>query len=559
MSAPTLVGDYLFFTMRVKVTGTSSYQTAIIAVDANPAANDASVRTGFGEPVQNLSFPAASGSTTHIHWIGRLTDSSGATTTPVSAYAAPVGSQGTLAINSNIGTFAFQDTQTLIADGSRLIEVGPDGTATWTLEKTQQTAIKGGDLPIFGPNGQILNSSGGSVPSGRTTVTTQTISHPSLVHKVASTDYLIADTGNNRVVRVDRGGTILWKLDTIADPYKLLASGDPSNLSGPTDAQFYYLPTAGGGYTVHYLVADPGNFRIIEVADYFDQKGAAIDAPNAAGTKGQHVLVWSTRTLSSQGQRLSYTNIQRYLGTDSSNPPAYANFPYIIATVSNSTVGGASVSGGTNSTGGALVSINYSPYATTIPVTQVSNGATAPYTPWPLVASGSEQMTEPIGDGTIIASANDLRETNGSQNSFGPSGSSVATSAGASFTIRRLQHPTYFTELNLPNVSASTFRTVYLICDAGTAYAVEATTDTNGNAVRNVLWKFTQDDYNQMNLDRLYNAGKSGTFTIPTGLDATQLPRFAPSSIKLLQNGDFLITNSYYGRCPLCNTGQFAG
>ena len=547
-SAPTLIGDYLFFNMNPTLTpvgggATFSGTNCVVAVDAAPAANDAAVRLGFGEPILHLE--------KHIHWIAPMVDLNAGGPTVVS-YSPPVGDNKILANSSTIGAFAYNDEPTLIADGQRLIEVGPDGAASWTLSSTQLTNIQGGDLPIYGPTGQILNKdpSTGDPPTGRATSVTQTLSHPSIARRITSGDYLIADSGNNRVVRADRGGSLNWELKKFADPYKIAAGSDPITLSGPTDVQYYTAPSPSNGYEVHYLVADPGNFRIIEVADYFDSHGVQIDSPytHTGNVSNAHSLVWITRTQSTQGQRLTYTNIQRYLGTDPTN--TYSGYPYVIATVGNSSVGGSSSSGGADFTGGALVSLNYAPYSTALPINALTGGAQSITTIWPN-AGVTPPTNEPIANGTILASANDLRETIGSQ-TFGTAGSITPTaSSPTGFNIRKLTHPAYFTELNLPNITAgaASFRTIYLICDSSTVYAIEATTDTAGNAVRDVLWKFTQADYDTLNEIRLG--------IVPT--DLSVLPRFVPSSAKLLPNGNFLITNSFFGRSPLFKSGQFNG
>jgi hypothetical protein len=138
------------------------------------------------------------------------------------------------------------------------------------------------------------------------------------------------------------------------------------------------------------------------------------------------------------------------------------------------------------------------------------------------------------------------------------------------FTVRRLQRPTAFTQLNLystPSAAAGTPvqpRTIYLICDIGAVYAVEATSDTTPStatppgplAVRNVLWKFTQADYDVMNRARL---GTIMTAAQLSTLTPEQLPRFSPSSVELLPNGDFLISNAFEGPNSLFQSGEFNG
>ena len=568
LSPPTLVGDYLYYTMRKNVKGVPTQY--VMAIDADPASKDGAIRVGFSEPIQNVveNLDGVALDTNHVRMAEALVGTGAANAALNNpSVAPPVGGQGTLAVNSGIGTYAYQDQTTLIADSKRLIEVGADSAATWTLDSTQLRLVVGGELPVFGPNGQVLNA---TTPTGRNASVSKALSRPQIVRKISNGDYLIADTGNNRVLRVDRGGAISWSLENLVDPYNILPGGDPTTLSGPTDVQYYTTPTltngAVSGYEIHYIVADPGNYRIVEVADYYDSRGRVIDAPNAAGTAGQHTVVWATLTQSTQGRRLRYQGIQRYLGTDPTG--AYFGYPYIIAVVNNSVVSGASATSGTDFTGGALVSLTYQPYNTTLQVRSTTNGSLGVLPP---ALSWVYGQPNPPGNGSILAAADDLRiaTTNGF-NSAGP------------FDIKRLSKPTYFEQINLPkdpnNANSYALRPIYLICDSEGVYAVEATTDANGKAVRNVLWMFTQADYDQLNtvgdsvagvrgrlspIDALRNRGPAATLGQAdpafNANDIAGLPRFQPTSVKLLPNGNFLITNSYYGRSSLFESGQFAG
>ena len=250
------------------------------------------------------------------------------------------------------------------------------------------------------------------------------------------------------------GGVITWTLDTLTDPYQILGGGEPTTLNDPTDVQYYLaptfdLPTAANptgtptkqtGYEVHYIVADAGNNRIIEVADYFDSSGQSVDAPNTAAgtTKGKHVVVWTTRTQSQQGRRYRFEGVTRHLSTDPTG--AYYGYPYIIASVSNARIAGNESTATGDYSGGSLVSINYAPYQTAL-VVQTTAGTTTNLPPhWlpgtsPVVIAANE----PSGNGTVLAAADDLQIRDKNKN----------------LVVRRLARPTYFQQLLLPGTNPS--------------------------------------------------------------------------------------------------------
>ena len=264
-SSLTLTGDMLYLGIR-------DTDAKVVALDADPASNDPGVRSGLGLQVEAVATFAGTPKINHVRWVRR-------TDAPV--IGAPVGSQGTLAVNTTNGTLgsvaAFEGNITLITDSKRIIEVDGDGAASWTLDGTIRYQTAGGAIQPFDP----------TVPpdpnlfTGRIVVERKTLSRPSLARRISASDYLICDTGNNRIVRVDRSGKVHWELDDLNDLFGILASADAKVLSGPTDVQFFTVLTpdpAGGsnppiGYEIHYLIADAGNNRIIEVADYYDRDG----------------------------------------------------------------------------------------------------------------------------------------------------------------------------------------------------------------------------------------------------------------------------------------------
>jgi hypothetical protein len=546
-TSPTLAGDFIYWVSFVD----GRWHT--IGVDADAAAKDPAVRPGFGQQVLNVGIVNAQ--VNHVRMAQPIN--------PVGLnlagnIAPPVIAQGQLVVNTSAGSFAYQPGVTLVADSKRLIEAGADGAAIWSLEAALDRRVGGGEEPVYAPNGTILNPPATGTPR----VVRTALAKPNTARKIGASDYLIADTGNNRALRVDRAGRILWTLSKLTDPYGILASGESKTLREPTDVQFYTTPTLNNngtpsGYEIHYLVADAGNNRIIEVADYYNTEGRRIPPPPpyAAGmgaTDDDHAVVWVSRTAADGGRQLRFQNIQRFLDVAPASSPhaGLVGYPYISAIVSNSAVGSSGSLNTADFTGGSLVVMSYSPYRTAVPLRNPASGALvgAPQL-WQVSAGPNARATEPTGNGNVMFAAEDLRII-----------------AGGNTVTKRINAPTFFQQLNLPTVGGGPQRTLYLICDAEGAYVVEARV-VGGVVVRDVLWMFTQQDYNVMNGivgGALQNFARLSIPGVAVGgplsgsmLEA--LPKFQPTSIQLLPNGNYLITNAYTGRSALFESGQFVG
>jgi outer membrane protein assembly factor BamB len=105
-------------------------------------------------------------------------------------------------------------------------------------------------------------------------------------------NYLVVDTGNNRVVEIDRKGRQVWPLANYPlPPTATVGSRRPSDgmgfdfythptntvldLEGPTDAHRYMAWNAATGtWEMHTVIADPGHYRVIDVITTFDLDAA---------------------------------------------------------------------------------------------------------------------------------------------------------------------------------------------------------------------------------------------------------------------------------------------
>lgn len=517
----TRVGEALYFPTA----------NGIVAVDADPAANDPDVRAG--EPIRNVVDRINGNPTTinHVRWVRSLPDGAGGQATSVAAVTAGA---DVLVVNTagTTGTYAFENSTTLIADSSRIIEVSGDATPLWAMDGTVDSKIVGGNLPIFDPVNPVPGN-------GRVVIERRGLTRPSVVRKLGSNDYLIADTGNNRILRATRSAAVSWELVRVTDPFGVLEASDPLVLANPTDVQLYTQPTFDPadpfnnvplGYEDHYLIADPGNYRVIEVVDYRDRFGNIRTLPG--GQRGEKVVVWSSRTLSRQGRKLSFKSAQRVYVNDG----VRFGIPQLIATVDNTTVAGGT--GAADFTGSSLVQLDYRPINTLFVVRDAASGAIRPVGAWPTNGNPTDSgypwvlgNAEPTTNGLVASVVDSFLLKAGTQMLGGPLPMDRRM---------RLTRPTFFQQLTLAGN-----RRVYYVCDANGAYQLET---VGGELV--ATWFLLKEDYQSMAAARM---------GIPYVANDPNLPRFHPVSALRLPSGNILISNAAAGPSGYFEGGHFRG
>jgi len=348
---------------------------------------------------------------------------------------------------------------------------------------------------------------------------------------------------------MDRSGQIIWYLNQFNDPYGILAAGDPLTVSKPTDVQFYLQNTVDAsnvvtGYEAHYLIADSGNNRIVEVVDYYDAKGQirqdlSADGKFTGGLSGEHVAVFTTHTASNQGRALQFQSVQRIA-------PVFAgatqSAPVLVALIGNVSASGATTTptgtpgwtgpATSDFTGGSLVQINYVPFGA-----PAISGSPI----WQPAAGVAPVVNEPRGNGTLGLVFNSF----------------VTLSGGNVAANQRIVGPTYFQAISMldPTVAAgsSAYINVYLVCDARGVYGLKYNPGVSGPtpiAPRlEALWTFTPAEYDKVFKNRL---------SLAVGAPFTA-PNFVPTSVQRLASGHYLITNNYSGEDPWFVNGRFLG
>ena len=188
------------------------------------------------------------------------------------------GSNGVLIIPRADGLYAYSNTTTLVADSSRIVELDGAGELSWATDS------------ITWPT-RIPQSTNGQPAS-----TTGPVNKPNRVRYVNQGEMLLVNSGANQVCRIDKSaqvgsmlvattGTsatnytkvntayIRWMYDKFSDPNRLLRPGQPTTLSGPTDALLWEeVESDSGGQAyqmVHCLIADSGNHRVVDLVYKF--------------------------------------------------------------------------------------------------------------------------------------------------------------------------------------------------------------------------------------------------------------------------------------------------
>ncbi len=230
-----------------------------------------------------------------------------------------VGGDGTVIAWDDRTTMVFERALTAVADQGRIVEFDSEGFVTWNSENTYA----------------------GTLASNQIFMKVVKLTDPTKVYKLGSNEYLIADTGANRIVRIERTGFETRSIESFNYDVGLLKNdvlrgfnpGDPLTLRQPRDVQTWtdYVPAAVNPfqyaedpdlkpqpweYWVHYLIADTGNARIIEVVDRhvaaFDNKTGSFVVGGIINAKTIGDLVYHS-PLNAVGRKFRYQGVSRVI------------------------------------------------------------------------------------------------------------------------------------------------------------------------------------------------------------------------------------------------------
>ncbi|MBX3117813.1 MAG: hypothetical protein KF784_02025 [Fimbriimonadaceae bacterium] len=330
-SPPLVTGNTVFFASRSALPdivsgvpfGSWSESGLLSALDADVSPNNAFLKAdntrpwlqqlnhlqfpapGVFSPNPSLRWPQFTGVTNFTQWRTRLfqtvLDNSN------TAFGV-VGGDGSLFSWSPAGLFGFNKADFVVVDEGRVARFDPAGNPLWSSDSSVLTSptVDGGNS----------NS-------------TKPLVRPTKAYAMNSREYLIVDTGADRIVRMDINGresrsiTGLQLDPTFGAPDGFKTNG-PTNLSQPRDVVSYVSFEASPAgfadakpleYWVHYLIADTGNKRLIELVDRYEADPVTLRRGDpvlytANNQRALGVLIWHSPSNLS-GKQFDYNSVAR--------------------------------------------------------------------------------------------------------------------------------------------------------------------------------------------------------------------------------------------------------
>jgi hypothetical protein len=216
------------------------------------------------------------------------------------------GGEDILAAVGNGGFAAFKKADFIVADENRLARFDASGNAIWSSDSSSATGVNG--------------DTGAAID-------TKPLVRPTKAYVVNSREMIVVDTGANRVLTLDMSGRETRSLDRFRlDPNFTpdgFQQGDDTVLKGPRDVvrftsyqtnPSYLAGAAPLEYWVHYVIADTGNRRLIEVVDRYRANATTRRVEGlieyAPGQPALGVLVWHTPSNLS-GKDFDYNSLAR--------------------------------------------------------------------------------------------------------------------------------------------------------------------------------------------------------------------------------------------------------
>jgi len=362
-SGPTIIGNTLYF-------GTSGGGTDTDASPHNLGGRVMALDIGSAQgPEWNL-FADTTLTQPRLHLGPKLLmDQISGNVAQMPVLNPPLGTANVMAVTMPGGLAALSQQLTLVADANRLLEIDYNGNAVTDISGTRTNSVRGGQLSLFTGASNASGITNSGLNTGTEVQTRIPLARPSVAHPLSLSSYVVADTGNNRVIQVDRGGNVNYELHSVANDMGFLRPGDPVTLNAPTDVQTWtdFNPSGTATFSVtnglvspsvtyaapntpyiafHYLVADAGNYRSIEVVDAYSlATGQPLQLTSSATGQAvswqmQHEIVFVTRSQRQAGQNLVYRSIQEFWYSPLPTP-------YIVAAVANSRQAAVDITPGT--------------------------------------------------------------------------------------------------------------------------------------------------------------------------------------------------------------------
>lgn len=236
------------------------------------------------------------------------------------------GGEGLVVSWSDAGIFGFRQADVTVADEGRVARFDSVGNPVWSLSQT----VGARDIDAGGASNA------------------KPLVRPTRAYTLNERESIVVDTGGNRVARLDTSGRELrsissFKIDPSFRPDGVVAAA-PTSLKSPRDVAFYtsrvvqadnpYTPSMPVEFWRHYVIADGGNHRIVEIVDRYivepstGRIGELVSDVNGEPALGR-LLRHSPSNLS--GARFEYNSLSRIAYLDGNDLPRYA----LVAGVGN--------------------------------------------------------------------------------------------------------------------------------------------------------------------------------------------------------------------------------
>ncbi|MHB0999323.1 MAG: NHL repeat-containing protein [Armatimonadota bacterium] len=235
------------------------------------------------------------------------------------------GSNGMLAVATANGLSVLHNPITLVADSNRIAEIDSAGDIVWSCDATVA----------------ITETTTGTPDDFRYSASAIPFNRPAVARKTDIGGIVVADTGNNRIVLIDSGGRALWQITDFADPKRILQEGTSLSISKPMDVSAWMINDAVTGIPeYHFLIADSGNFRVVDIAVKWDDTLQSY----------KNELAWVSRSVL-EGKQYQYVSARLVPDADD----------WSRLVVMSIISGQQAATSGPEGVGGALVKINYAP------------------------------------------------------------------------------------------------------------------------------------------------------------------------------------------------------
>lgn len=197
--------------------------------------------------------------------------------------ASPAVTQGMLVTNTPRGLTMFSSPNVVIADSNRIVEASGNSTALASTDVVTKhrmdisefaiptdpgfanTTVNGVARPLITERRPISRAAVVKKLDRRSSLTglfsSATITDAPIdgvggikeSPEWAESSYLVADPGNNRIIEFNPAGKAVWECDQIFDPMDYIPAGEPLKLSQPMDVQRWVETEVVGGTTIYVI------------------------------------------------------------------------------------------------------------------------------------------------------------------------------------------------------------------------------------------------------------------------------------------------------------------